>query len=384
MKVDVAIVGGGVGGLALAVALARKGIEAAVFERARKEREHGTGMVMWTGAILELAALGVDTSFLKPSGELWRGEYATSDGRVLATLDMRELSMRCGGPSYMLARASLLEALEAAVAPGVLHPGAACKGVRQGSDRAFLDIEGIGEVTARAVIGADGLRSQVRAAVLGSEPLRYSGETCYRGIVPIPPPELHLFREVHGVGMRYSVNPIEETSSHFWVLHTAPQGAGDDPRGRKVRLLEILKGAAFDIVPSVEATPEEEILHHDLFDRPPAKTWTRGRITLLGDAAHPTTPNLAQGACMAIEDAVVLARMMAAHPWQEAFARYEAERLPRTTWVVRRSRLLGRISQSRSPGAVLGRTAFFRWFPRSLARRIFANEMTPLAALQEI
>jgi 2-polyprenyl-6-methoxyphenol hydroxylase-like FAD-dependent oxidoreductase len=231
------------------------------------------------------------------------------------------------------------------------------------------------------VVGADGLRSVVRASLFGDAPPRYSGETCYRGVARFRPAEPHVLREVQGRGRRAAVCTIDEDLVYWWAAMVAPEGERDDPKARRAHLREAFRGFAFDFPAALEATEEDAILRHDLCDRPPLPYWSRGVITLLGDAAHPTTPNLGQGACMAIEDAVLLARLLAASGPAEAFAAYEAARVARTSAIVQRSLLFGKAGQLRAPLAVWARERLTRAVPAFALRRALEDQMRPWVSL---
>lgn len=372
---DVAVVGGGIGGLALAAALQRRGMSVAVFERGHADREVGAGVGLWSGAVLALRSIGVDTSFARPSAEIWEAQMASSTGAILSRMDARSISAGIGAPSSVVHRRALLAALEAAVSPGTVRLGVACRGVRSEVSHAVVDLEGIGEVRARAVVGADGLRSVVRAAILGDEKPRYSGETCFRGVARFARPEPHVLREIQGPGLRAAVCTLDDDLTYWWAAHVAPEGERDDPKARRAHLLDRFRGFAFDVVPALEATDPHAILRHDLYDRPPVRSWSRGFVTLLGDAAHPTTPNLGQGACMAIEDGALLGKLLADHEVKEAFSIYEKARIERTSSIVRRSLMFGKLAQLRSPIAVRLREMVNRAIPRGVLRRAMEEQM---------
>ena len=371
----VAVVGGGIGGLALAVALQRRGVPATVFERGSADREVGAGLAVWSGHLLALRSLGVDTSFARPAAEIWEMQVANASGAVLARVDLRSIGARLGAPSFVVHRRDLLAALGAAVRPGTVRPGVACRGVRQDGSGVVLSLDGVGEVRARAVVGADGLRSAVRASLLGEERPRYSGETCYRGVARFRPAEPHVLREVQGRGLRAAVCTLDEELVYWWAALVAPEGERDDPRARRGYLLERYRGFAFDIVDALAATDEGSILRHDLSDRLPARSWSRGAVTLLGDAAHPTTPNLGQGACMAIDDAVLLAELLAARPPAEAFIAYESARMAPTSSIVGLSLAAGKVGQWRAPLAVRARELVYRALPRAVFDRALEDRL---------
>jgi 2-polyprenyl-6-methoxyphenol hydroxylase-like FAD-dependent oxidoreductase len=364
MDIDVAIVGGGIGGLALAVALQKNGVSAVVFERASGDREVGAGLVLWSGTMATLKRLGVDLAFAKPASAIWEGQIASATGAILTRMNVRKAAERIGIPSHFVHRRELLAAIEARVAPGTLHFGARCHHVREDASHAVLAVEGREEVRARLVVGADGLRSVVRAAILGEAALRYGGETCYRGLARFRRAEPHVLREVQGRGLRCSVCTLDEELVYWWAAVAAPPGERVEPGARRALLLDRYRGFAFEFLAAVEATDSDAILQNDLFDRVPVRTWSRrGRMTLLGDAAHPTTPNLGLGACMAIEDAALLARLLAIHSHGEALRAYEQARVRPTSAIIERSRRFGKLGQWRSPLAVKTRELVARSVP---------------------
>jgi 2-polyprenyl-6-methoxyphenol hydroxylase-like FAD-dependent oxidoreductase len=185
--------------------------------------------------------------------------------------------------------------------------------------------------------------------------------------------------ETIGAGQRFGIVPIGGGRVAWWATANEPADADDEP-SRRARLLHLFGAWHRPIPRLIEATPEEEILKNGTFDRPPVRGWGRGRVTLLGDAAHPTTPNFGQGGCMAIEDAAVLASSLVAHPddLPAALRDFERRRYRRTTWITRQSLRYGRIAQWANPLAVAAREALFRLTPAAATdltfRRMFAFE----------
>lgn len=199
---------------------------------------------------------------------------------------------------------------------------------------------------ADVVVGADGIHSVVRAAVLGPEVPRYSGYTCWRGICQRPASiEPGYVAEWWGRGKRVGITTLPDDRVYWWATKNAPPN-GREADDRAFLIAEFRDWA--EPAPTLFATtPADRIFRNDILDRPPARKWSKGRVGVIGDAAHPTTPNLGQGGCMAIEDAVVLARCLAtaSDPARglEAFA---AERRPRTTAITRESWKFGRLGQT--------------------------------------
>lgn len=175
--------------------------------------------------------------------------------------------------------------------------------------------------------------------------------------------------EAWGPGRRFGMVPIERGRVYWFATLNTPPGGRDEPRQARSTLLRLFGDWHLPIAALLEATPEEAILRNDILHRMPVRTWGTGRVTLLGDAAHPMTPNLGQGACQAIEDAVVLANCLrdAADPIQ-ALRHYETRRIPRANGFVLGSLRLGRIAQWES-GAARWRNRLFALTPADAMRR---------------
>jgi 2-polyprenyl-6-methoxyphenol hydroxylase-like FAD-dependent oxidoreductase len=373
----IAIVGAGIGGLACALALRRLGYEAQLYEQAPELGEVGAGMGLWCGAVRALEEIGVAKSFWDERRcPFERSEIGTPDGRVLTGFDLT--SMTDAAPSFVVHRARLHAALVAELDAGRITLDARCDGVEQDPDGVTLRFAGAGEARATAVIGADGLRSAVRAALFGAREPRYSGETCYRGVAPWRARELGLVREVQGVGQRCAVHPLDAERVYWWATRRAPEGESESAAERKATLARCFAGWEFGFPEALAATPADAILRNDLYDRPAQRTWSAGRVTLLGDAAHPTTPNLGLGGCMAIEDGLVLARA-----WAEtggdpapAFAQYERERMPRAHAATRMARAFGRLGSLESGFATRLRELATAAAPVPLLARAFRAQVT--------
>ena len=202
------------------------------------------------------------------------------------------------------------------------------------------------------LVGADGLRSRVRGRLFGDERPRYAGYTSWRGVAP----ESELVPvgggfESWGRGRRFGCAHVGGGRVYWFATRNAPEGEDDGPAGSRATLLETFRGWHEPVEPLIRATEEDAILRTDIYDRDPlGKIWGEGRTSLLGDAAHPMTPNLGQGACQAIEDTVVLARCLReSDEAAGALRRYEAQRSDRTAAIVRRSRCIGWVGQLENP-----------------------------------
>ena len=176
--------------------------------------------------------------------------------------------------------------------------------------------------------------------------------------------------EVWGRGCRFGFVPVGHREIYWFAVENAPAGRQDDPSRLKHHLLGLFERFRDPVRPIIEATPVEEILRTDVYDRRPVRSWGHGRVTLLGDAAHPMLPDAGQGACQAIEDAVVLAdRLSRAASIESGFREYERARVKRTTPIVRRSRQFGHVAQWQSPAACWLRNTLTRLMPERLGLR---------------
>ncbi len=367
----VLICGAGIGGAALARALSRVGIPCRLFERAPVLHEVGSGLGVTMNGVRALGHIGLDERVREIGAPIEHAEFSSRTGRSLSRTSMRDVAPGAAESNFVMHRADLHGALLDALPGGIVSTGAEGLGFDEGSEGVILHLKGGLEVHGSMLVGADGLHSAVRRQLHGPEPLRYSGQTCYRGIARMPPVIPGVLREVQGRGRRVGICPLDRERIYWWAAINAPEDSRDDPLQRRARILEDFAGWPFDFPEMVRRTPVDAILRNDLVDRGPRSRWGRDRVTLLGDAAHPMLPNLGQGACTAIEDAVVLARCLAVHAEdrRKGLRAYEREREQRTSAVIRDSWIFGVAARWERAGAVRIRELALRLTPGSLQRR---------------
>lgn len=347
------VVGGGIGGLCAAIALRRRGVAATVYERAEELGDVGAGLVLAANAIRSLRRLGLGEAAVAAGAAVERAQIRREDGRVLAAIDMRREEARTGAPTIALHRAALHRVLRAALPAEAVRLGAECTGVESGESGVVARFADGREAHGDLLIGADGLRSAVRRQLFpGIEP-RDAGYSAWRGAVAsTDATALGITSETWGRGFRFGIVRVDEARIYWFATANSAPGRRLEPESRKRHLLERFGDWHAPIRALLEATPAEAILHNDIADLPPMPRWSAGRIALLGDAAHATTPNLGQGACMAIESAEVLAACLGENAAVEAaLLAYERRRRPRTTFVTLQSRRIGRLAQWSNPFA---------------------------------
>jgi 2-polyprenyl-6-methoxyphenol hydroxylase-like FAD-dependent oxidoreductase len=359
------IAGGGIGGVAAAVAFRQRGSEAVVFERAPELKEVGAGISLWSNATHVLRELGLlHRAEAHPMHEV---HVCTEMGRVL----FRIRPWVGGTPSLCFHRADLLDLLVSALPPEVLRLDGTVTGFVQDADGVRLRFEDGTEETGAALVGADGLRSCVRTVLHGESSPIYRGYPTWRGVAPatFPGADSGLAVEAWGRGQRFGMFGLAGGRTYWYATANLPEGAAAAEPDPQADLLRRFAGWFDPVERIVEATPLEAILVNDVYDRPALRRWGHGRVTLLGDAAHPTTPNMGQGGGMALEDALVLVRCVEAQPSDlpAAFRTYEWKRRRRTASIVLQSRQFGWVGQWETPAAVAFRTALSRVYPNRLA-----------------
>ncbi|GGH48508.1 FAD-dependent monooxygenase [Microbacterium album] len=341
---EIAILGGGIGGLAAAAFLHRAGVPATVYEQAPALSEVGAGLVVAPNAARLLRRLGVLDGLVRDAVRLEVGwEFRRwSDGTVLSAED---LSDRCeqlfGEHTYTAHRAHLLDAIRSAVPAEAIQLGSRCVELALDGSRPRLRFEDGRVVEADIVIGADGIHSVVRGAITEPRPAAFAGIIAFRALVPAdrapefsqrPAQTLWIGPGHHLVHYPVSAGrfvnlvafaPAAEQSTESWSATATVEEFLAEFEGWDPRLVDLIRAAG---------TPGR----WGLFDRAPLERWSAftpsGAVTLLGDAAHPMFPFFAQGAAQSIEDAAVLAQSIADSPHDLAAAlrRYEELRIPRT------------------------------------------------------
>jgi salicylate hydroxylase len=343
-KPHILVAGAGIGGLTAALALLRRGLDVDVYEQARELKEVGAGLQLSANGNRVLYALGVGDELARLACEATGKEVRLwNTGQTWKLFDLGAVSVaRYGFPYFTVYRPDLLEILAQAVRrekPDAIHLGARCTGCVQDGDRVILRFDG-GEAAGDALIGADGVHSRIRQALFGADAPEFTGIVAWRGTIPMSRLPAHMRRMVGtnwiGPGahvVHYPVHRGEYMNFVGAVERSDWQVESWTAQGTTAECANDFRGWHEDVQRMIGSisTP----FKWALMGRAPMPQWTIRRVTLLGDACHPTLPMLAQGAVMAIEDGFILARAIAAYGEVEtALSRYEAARLERTRRMV--------------------------------------------------
>ena len=368
-KLRVGVIGGGIGGVALTGALAQHGMEVKVFERASAFGEVGAGIQMTPNAAKVLRGLGLADQlrrmgFLPQAivGRNWR----TARENFRTPL-IEACPSLYGADFYHIHRADLHAMLVSLVPDNAAILSTACMAVRNEANTAVASFADGSEFEADVIVGADGIHSVVRNQLFGAQAPRFTGHMCYRAVVPFEDrrpdfvsPDASFWMGPKGHVVTYyvrsgaAVNIVAVNETPDWV-----EESWNAPSSRE-ELLNAFQGWHGNLTKLFERA--DSVFKWGLFDRDPMPTWSTGRITLLGDAAHPMLPFLSQGAAMAIEDGYVLAKSLQVHGQdiQSALRDYEAERLPRTSRVQLEARERGKTYHLPTPMAQLRRDLMYR------------------------
>jgi salicylate hydroxylase len=340
MTMTIGIVGGGIGGLAAAIALRQKGHEAVVFEQTRQFLRVGADINLTPNAVRALDGLGV--------GEALRESAARPTHRISRTWDTGEETSRLamgdtaedlyGAPQLTIHRADLLNALQARLPPDVILLGKRAGGIVNAPDMVTVRFADGTERSVDALIGADGIHSTVRTALFGPESPQFTGIVAYRAVVPrefLSVPNLDAFTKWWGptASTQIVTFPLNRGREIFVFATTAQEDWRHESwtmPGDVKELRTIYAGFHPEARALLDACGE--VMKSALCVRDPLPAWSAGRTTLLGDACHPMMPFMAQGAGTAVEDAIVLARMLEGVDHENvpaALKRYETARKER-------------------------------------------------------
>lgn len=368
-----AIIGAGIGGLTTAIALQQEGIDFEIFEAAPELKPVGAGIVMASNAMQVFQRLGIEKKIMTAGLEIVNAYGVDQSFKLISGLAVKEkVGALYGIGSYAFHRGRLQHALLSEIDPRKIQLSKKLTTLNGSHSSVTLAFEDGSSATPDLVIGADGIKSIVRNSIVGDVSLRYSGQTCWRGMTKFTLPEDKQFNsyEMWGKqkGLRFGFVPTGEDEVYYFTTYFTDPNGKDEPGLIKKSLLQ--KYSCFGEIPMqlIGSTPEENIIRSDINDFKPIRRWWSGRVALLGDAAHATTPNLGQGGCQAVEDGYVIAKCLKENSTiEKAFENYQHIRYQKAVHVVNLSRRFGKMTNLGNPVLQSLRNGLMRMMPESIA-----------------
>lgn len=339
----VVIIGAGIGGLTTGIAMRQAGYEVEIYDRVSKLRPAGAGISLWSNGVKVMNRLGLGKEMARIGGEMNTMEYRSHTDELLSHIDLRPLFERVGQRPYPVSRTDLQQMLLEAFGEADVQLRMKCVGVEETDDSVTAVFENGHRATGDVLVGADGIHSTVRSHVLG-HPVerRYAEYVNWNGLVDATPDLCAADRWVLYVGDSKRASMMPVGSDRFYFFFGAPMAEGTtvEPAHRRDELAKVFAGWPQPVQNLIAALDPEETNRLEIADIDPLEALAKGRVALLGDSGHATTPTLGQGGCQAMEDAEVLTRYLLTTNISvaDALKRYEVARKERTASLVLKAR----------------------------------------------
>lgn len=352
----VTVIGAGMGGLSAAIALRNDGHDVQVYEKVREMRPVGAAISVWSNGVKALNFLGLREQAEALGGDMQTMGYRDGlTGEDMCHFPMAPLVEQAGQKPYPMARAALQEMLRQEFGTQRVHLGKACTGVEQHGDTVTAFFDDGTTVESDLLIAADGTHSRLRSYVLGHQNTErtYRGYVNFNGLVPadarVAP--VDSWTTYVGEGKRVSVMPVADGQCYYFFDVPLPEGATNSAHGRQEELLQHFGHWCHPVRRLIEAIDPSRTNRVEIADIEPFHTWVRGRVALLGDAAHSTTPDIGQGGCQAMEDAVALALSLKTSTIsvEDSLMRYQNRRSHRAGELVLRARKRSLVTHGANP-----------------------------------
>jgi len=374
------IVGGGIGGLCLALAFEKLGIPFHVYERAPELREVGAGIWLAPNALQVLAWLGVLEKVQEAGNTIDRITLADAQLKPLSDIPQGAIRDHFGYSTVAIHRASLQKLLFDAIPAPAKTLGKALDQFQLTGKGVSLSFADGTQHTGGYLIGADGIHSVVRKQLFPSRKTRHSGQLCWRGIASFNLPENFRQRgmELWGDRIRFGVSQVAENQVYWFAVSEQSASLPQDPILRKTALLKRYQSFHPLVVQVLEATPPPQIMENAILDLTPHGAWYQGRVCLMGDAAHATTPNMGQGGAQAIEHAYFLSQLLQKYPGEEGFSIFSKRRRAKVQFVVKQSWNTGKLAHWKRGQGLRNRMM------RAIPERVLIKQMLNLYQLEDL
>jgi 2-polyprenyl-6-methoxyphenol hydroxylase-like FAD-dependent oxidoreductase len=369
------IIGAGIAGLAAAKVLRLLGWDVQIYEQARELAPLGAGILLSANALRALRSLDLLDAVVTAGQPIRRLSLLDADGRILHTTNYMRLSQRYGHCAALaLHRRALQATLLSQLPPSIVQLGKRCIGAQQIGRRVSVRFDDGTSTEVELLMGCDGIHSVVRKSVFPESYERFAGYSCWRGIAEDRPGDMEDAHVTESWGQRrgrrIGLVPLVDGKVYWFACLNAE--CPRDPELMKLSLGD-LQEIFTDFHPSarevLRRTPAETVLRNDITDLHPMDSLISGTIVLLGDAAHGVTPDLGQGAGLALEDVAILGVLLQQEPITTALSKYDSRRRPRTREIARYSRRVAKLAQLENPLVVRLRNLLVRAVPKSITER---------------
>ncbi|MDM8174441.1 MULTISPECIES: FAD-dependent monooxygenase [Olivibacter] len=372
----VAIVGAGIGGLCTAVALQNLGLDVSIYEAAPVIKPVGAGIGLAANAILGLKRLGIEQAVFEKGHQVTSLRMLDADGKIISNQDTELLGPDFANANLVIHRSELHEVLLSRLLPNSLHLNRELLSFRRKKENLILCFSDGSSSVTNLLIAADGIRSVVRQQLIPDSKPRYAGYTCWRAVIENPNIPLNEMASVETwtAAGRVGMSPLSHNRIYWYCCMNAKENDSCMREMKPKDLADSFLNAHTPIAEIIRSTAPEQLIWSDVFDIKPLQHFVyEDNIVLVGDAAHATTPNMGQGACQAIEDAVVLAQCLATQSdLATALKQYEKRRVKRTKRIIWQSRLLGWMAHWESPFWCRFRNGILRSVPKIVTKKQIA------------
>lgn len=347
LKKRILIIGAGISGLACALMFEKSGYTPVIFEKSDCLRNDGGGLTLWNNATGALQSMGLIEEIYESSKIICESSLTTSSGKILATIPLKELATKYGTYTVGILRSNLHHILASKLKQTEIKTGYNLVNLKETSEEVIAYFENGHEEAGELLVGADGIYSAVRNKLFPNHDLRFSGYEAWRGICSYTNQYTksgYTF-ESWGNGKRFGFIPMSDSLVYWYATRNTSENLRESQISKE-QLIYSFREFVQPVPTIIAGTKETDITRKLIYDFKPLQNWSKGRVVLIGDAAHATTPNLGQGACMALEDSVVLAECLEQDEnLFDAVKAFEEKRKNRAKLILNSSWMYGKIAQ---------------------------------------